>query len=66
MEDVPVGEESQAFAFSKDVHAIWNLDYMCFLPPSYAVKWVEVLDSINAYVSHAWNKDFVEIMSVLD
>jgi hypothetical protein len=48
VEDVPVSEESQAFLFSKDVRIIWSLDYMCFLPPSYTVKWVEVFDLVNA------------------
>ena len=66
VKDVPVSEESEAFAFSKDVHAVWSLDYMCFLPPSYTVKWVEVLDLVNAYESHAWNTDFVEVMPLLD
>ena len=66
VEDVPVSEESEAFAFSKDVHAVWSLDYMCFLPPSYAVKWVEVFDLVNACESHVWNTNFIEVMSFLD
>jgi hypothetical protein len=64
IKDLPVGQESEAFSLSKDVHAIWGLDYVCFLPPSYAVKWVKVLNAINAYVSHAWNTDFSKIMSL--
>jgi hypothetical protein len=66
VKDVPVGEESQTFMLSKDVHAVWSLDYLCFLPPSYTVKWVEVSDLVNAYESHSWDTGFVEVMSLLD
>ena len=52
--------------FSKDVRAFWSFDYVCFLPPRYAMEWIEVFDFVNTYESHIWDTDVAKVVSLLD
>ena len=56
MQYVPVCEEAEAFAVSKDVLAIGSLDYVRLIPPSYTVHRVKVSETNDfgdAYVRSA-------------
>jgi len=44
---VPVGEESEAFAVSKDMYAIGSLDYTRLIPPGYTVHRVKVTETTD-------------------
>ena len=66
MEDIPVSEESQAFAVSQDVHTIESLNYAGLLPSCYAAEWLKVLNSIDTRISHALNTDFLDKKSFMD
>ena len=66
VEDVPVGEESHAFAVSKYVYAVGSLDYARLLFPSHTLDRFKVLESIDSCDAYATSVGFFHIEPFTD